>query len=90
MEALARAERHRAMAPTASDLAGVSIALNITALVRLNTGHPQQARELLQGALDTATRAGNRATCSTRPTTWAWCTCATATTGPACELPRRV
>ena len=39
-EALAIAERHRTLAAAASDLAGVSIALNITAVVQLETGHP--------------------------------------------------
>lgn len=59
-DALATAERRRTLAAAAGDLAGMSIALGITGLVQLETGHPGQARELLQAALDTATRADNR------------------------------
>ena len=59
-EALAIAERHRTLAAAAGDLAGVSIALNITASCSWRPATPTQARELLQEALDTATRADDR------------------------------
>jgi len=48
------------MAREADDVAGVSIALNFIGLVRLNTGESEAALALLQEALDTATRAGDR------------------------------
>ena len=59
-EALVTAERHRELAAAAGDPRGVSIALGTTGLVRLETGHPHQARELLQQALDTAISADDR------------------------------
>ncbi len=59
-EALKVAERHLGMATADGDQAAVSIALNHTGLVRMDTGQIAEAGTLLQRALDTAAEAGDR------------------------------
>jgi tetratricopeptide (TPR) repeat protein len=59
-EALASAQHHLAIATEAGDLAGVSIALNHTGLVRLDMGLTTEALALLQQAFEMASRAHDR------------------------------
>ena len=59
-DALATAERHRALAVAAGDAAGMSIALNHIGLVHLDTGRSEEACAYLQQSLDTATGAADR------------------------------
>jgi class 3 adenylate cyclase/tetratricopeptide (TPR) repeat protein len=58
--ALSAAGHHLAIATKAGNLAGMSIALNHTGLVRLHIGETAAALALLQRALDTATKAGDQ------------------------------
>jgi class 3 adenylate cyclase/tetratricopeptide (TPR) repeat protein len=59
-EALAAAERHRALCAETDDLAGLSIALNHIGLVHLDASRFDDAVTLIGEALETATAAGDR------------------------------
>ena len=91
-EALAIAERHRTLAAAAGDLAGVSIALNITASCSWRPATPWRRANCSRRRWTRRRGPTTGSACSTRPTTWPCCTCATVSTGPpsrtACERSR--
>jgi tetratricopeptide (TPR) repeat protein len=59
-EALATAEQYRTLASASGDLVGVSNSFSAAGLVHLETGHLNEARDLLHKALETATKVNDR------------------------------